>query len=79
MLPSLVTNAFERAQNIFCVMFDRGGHVRVVRGKRELHFDLAVIDLHVLEQSEGNDVAAEAGITDASQCIAHLFFRNGHC
>src|SRR5205085_5710578 len=68
------TNAVEAAQSFFRVTFDRRGNVWIVRRERDLDFDLAVMDLDVLDQPERNDVATESGIADRSKRVTNLFF-----
>ena len=45
-------NAFDRAQGAFRIIFNCCGDVWIIRGERELHFNVALIDLDRLHQSE---------------------------
>ena len=69
-----VTNADKCAQSFFGLTFDCRRNIWIVRREGELDFDLAIIDLDVLDQTERNDVATESGISDTAERVPNLFF-----
>ena len=72
-------NTIERAQSFLGVMLDGGRNVWIIGCERELHFHFAIAYLNIFDQTEGDDVAAEAGIAHRAQRIENLFLRNRHC
>ena len=71
-------NTIEGSQRFFGIVFDCRWNIRVVCRQRELHFDLAVIDLDRLDQAERNDVASKPGIFHRLQRVLYLFLRDRH-
>jgi len=57
-------NTIELAQDFLGIVFYRRGNIRVVGSERELHFDFAVVDLHIFDKTERHDVAAKSRISD---------------
>ena len=67
-----------RAQNCFRLRLDRLRNGRLVRGERHLHGDRVALDLDALDQTERDDIAAEAGILYGLQRFLDLFLGDRH-
>ena len=65
-------------QRLLCFCLDRAWNGGLVRCQRHLHGDRAISDLDAFDESEGNDIAAEAGIFDRFECFFDLFFCDRH-
>src|SRR5207249_1052194 len=65
-------------QNPLRAGLNRRRNIWIIRGERELHPYVAIVDVNRLDQPERNNVPREAGIFYRLQCILNLFFRRRH-
>jgi hypothetical protein len=70
------THAGKLCQSRFGALFDRLRDARVIRREGHLHGHIRAFDPHILDESERNDIAAEAGIFDGGELGADLVLRD---